>query len=397
MSVNKHVRQICYCFLLLLSCSVFAQKTKTQLEQEKRDNLRKIAEAEKILNDTESERKATLGQLQALNQQIAAREGLIVSLNEEIGMLDGEISDLSIVVNALQHDLRNLKEEYASMIYSSYRANSAFNKLTFLFAAETFNQLFLRLKYLEQYSEARKIQVEKIEEVSRELDDQRNEVEVKRAEQRTLLGQQLSENQKLLKLKSKQNSLAQELNEREKELREELAERKDAVDRLDNLIAEIVRLEVERSKSLSSEAVADEEELTASFESFKNKLVWPVTGFVSSKFGKHPHPVLKGIVLDNSGIDIQTNKNAEVKSVHDGRVIAVAFAPGMNNVVMLQHGEYYTLYARLKDVRVKKGSIVRKNDTVGQVFTDKNGVSEVHFEVWKNKVKLNPEQWLSTK
>lgn len=398
MSVNRYLKQSFICILLVLSFTAVAQKTKTQLEQEKRENLKKIAEAEKILSDTESERKATLGQLQALNQQISAREGLIESLNQEIGLLDGEISDLSIIVNALLSDLKNLKQEYAAMIYSSYKANTGFSKLTFLFSSKTFNQLFLRLKYLEQYAEARKIQAQKIEEVSIELDDQKNEVETKRAEQRTLLSQQLAENKKLLELKSKQNNLARELSTREKELKEELAERKNAVDRLDNLIAEIVRREVERSKTLSSEAIADEEELTASFESFKNKLAWPVaSGFVSSRFGTHPHPVLKGIVVDNSGIDIQTGKNTEVKSVHDGKVIAVAFAPGMNNVVMLQHGEYYTLYARLKEVRVKKGSIVKKQDIVGEVYTDKNGVSEVHFEVWKNKVKLNPEQWLSPK
>lgn len=398
MSISNILKHSCFLLLLLCSFSAFPQKTKTDLEQEKRENLRRIAEAEKILNDTESEKKATLGQLRALNQQISAREGLISSLSEEINLLNGEIGDLSILVNALQNDLKNLKEEYAAMIYASYKANSGFSKLTFLFSATTFNQLFLRLKYLEQYAETRKLQAEKIEEVSNELDDQRSRVEIKRSEQRTLLNQQMAENMKLLRLKAKQSGLVQELTKKEKELRDELAERKEALDRLDQLIAEIVRTEIERSKTLSSTAIANEEEITASFEMNKNKLGWPVSsGFVASKFGMQPHPVLKGIVVDNRGVEIQTSKGAQVRSVHSGKVITVAFAPGMNNVVMIQHGEYFTLYARLKEVKVKKGSIVNKDDLIGQVYTDKNGVSELHFEIWKNRVKLNPEQWLSVK
>ena len=399
MSVSDMPKYVLWTVLLFCSITLtYGQKTKSQLEKEKRENLSKIAEAEKILSDTESERKATIGQLRALNQQISAREGLISSLNEEIALLDGEITDLNIIVSALQADLKQLKAEYAAMIYSSYKANHGYSQLTFLFSAATFNQLFMRLKYLEQYSDARKLQAQQIEEVSRELDGQRNEVQIKRSEQQVLLNQQLAENEKLLRLKNKQSNLVQELTKKEKQLKRELAERKEALDRLDKLIAEIVRKELERSKTLSSKALADEEELTANFEQMKTKLTWPVqSGFVSSKFGKQPHPVLKGITVDNRGVEIQTNKDSPVKSVHQGKVITVAFAPGMNNVVMVQHGEYFTLYARLKEVHVKKGSIVEKDDLIGTVYTDNSGVTEVHFEVWKNYAKLDPEKWLSPK
>ncbi len=399
MSVSNMPKYVLWAMLLLCSATLsYGQKTKSQLEKEKRENLSKIAEAEKILSDTESERKATIGQLRALNQQISAREGLISSLNEEIALLDGEIKDLNIIVSALLSDLKQLKAEYAAMIYSSYKANHGYSQLTFLFSAATFNQLFMRLKYLEQYSDARKLQAQQIEEVSKELDGQRNEVQIKRAEQQVLLNQQLAENEKLLRLKNKQSNLVQELTKKEKQLKRELAERKEALDRLDKLIAEIVRKELERSKTLSSKALADEEELSANFEEMKTKLSWPVqSGFVSSKFGKQPHPVLKGITVDNRGVEIQTNKDSPVKSVHQGKVITVAFAPGMNNVVMVQHGEYFTLYARLKEVHVKKGSIVGKDDLIGTVYTDNSGVTEVHFEVWKNYAKLDPEKWLSPK
>lgn len=399
MSASKLFRLLGFVFCVLLASSgLFGQKTKNQLEQEKRENLSKIAEAEKILNDTESEKKVTIGQLQALNQQISAREGLIKSLNEEVSLLNGEISDLSIIVNALQNDLKNLKSEYAEMIYNSYKANQGYSRLTFLFSAQTFNQLFMRLKYLEQYSEARQLQVKQIEKVTEELGQQKNQVEIKRAEQKTLLDQQLAENQKVNKLISRQNKLIQDLTKKEKDLKKELADRKKSVEKLDNLIAEIVRKEIERAKTLSSAATNNEESFSANFESNKGKLLWPVSsGFVASKFGKHPHPVMKGIIEDNPGVDIQTQKEELIKCVHDGKVVQIAYVPGMFNVVILQHGEYYTVYSRLKEVKVKKGNLVKRSDDIGVVHTDQDGVSEVHFEVWKNYTKLNPELWLSPK
>ncbi|MFT4833723.1 MAG: septal ring factor EnvC (AmiA/AmiB activator) [Marinoscillum sp.] len=375
-----------------------AQKSKTKLEQEKRENLNKIAEAEKILKDTESIKNATLGQLKAINQQIQAREGLITALNQEVGLLNGEITELGFIVNALQRDLVNLRKEYAAMINSSYKANKGYSKLTFLFSSRTFNQLFMRLKYLEQYTKARKIQAAQIESVKDELAQQRNIVTAKRTEQKTLLNQQLNENKKLLGLKDKQSGLVQELTNKQKELKKELADRKLAVERLDNLIADIVRSELERSKTLSSAAIADDGVLTGAFESNKSKLEWPVSsGFVSSKFGKHAHPVIKGVIQDNPGVDIQTSRDEIVKSVYDGKVIQIAYVPGMYNVVILQHGEYYTVYSRLKEVSVKKGTTIKQNEALGKVHTDNNGVSEVHFEVWKNFAKLNPELWLSPK
>lgn len=391
-------RLLGFILLIFFSCLCQAQKTKSQLENEKRENLKKIAEAEKILTDTEHQRRATIGQLRAINQQITAREDLINALNEEVGLLDGEIGDLNIIINSLQNDLTSLKEEYAAMIKAAYKANQGYSKLTFLFSASTFNQLFMRLKYLEQYADARKVQAKQIEIVAGELTNQKNQVQIKRSEQQILLNQQVVENKKLLSLKAKQSNVIVSLSKREKQLKSELNSRKVAVDKLDNLIAEIVKKELERTKSLSSVALANEDEVSSLFEKKKNKLAWPVsTGFVSSKFGKHAHPIMKGIYEDNPGIDIQTSQNASVRSVFEGKVVAVAIVPGMNNVVMIQHGNYYTLYARLKEVQVKKGQKVALNSILGTVYSDKDGVSEVHFEVWKEYQKLNPQSWLTSK
>ena len=281
------------------------------------------------------------------------------------------------------------------MIYSSYKANRGFNILTFLFSAETFNQLNQRLKYLEQYADARKVQAEQIQVVAEELDQQRGEVEVKRDEQQVLLDQQLKESQKLLVLKNQKSSLVAQLTKKEGELRREVTNRKKSIDRLDATIAELVRRELESNNAPSSASAISLEEITSSFEQRKTKLNWPVaSGFISKKFGTQPHPVLKRIKTENNGIDIQTNEQETVRSVFDGEVKMVGYLQGMNNFVMVKHGSYFTVYSRLKSVSVQKGQAINAMDELGEVFTDSDGISELHFEVWKDFTKLDPEKWL---
>lgn len=386
---------VCACAISIPS---LAQKTKRDLENEKKENLRKIVEAERILLETASRKAVTLGQLQALNQQIKARQSLINFVTSEIDVLNIEISDLSIVVSSLQNDLKNLKREYAEMIYASYKANRGNSKLMFLFSARSFNQLVQRMKYLEQYSDTRRLQAEQIMKVTHELSMQRSEVETKKGKQQTLLTQQIRESRKLASSKQRQSAFIVALNKKESQLRKEVYERKKAIEKLNTLIANIVDSEFEESKSVSTAVAASEAELSRLFERKKNKLEWPVnSGFISSKFGKQKHPVLKRITVINDGIGIQTQKNTKVKAVFEGVVSRIAFIESMNNIVIVRHGDYFTVYARLKDVDVKKGQRVKENDIIGEVYTNRDGISELEFQVWKKRTKLNPENWLALK
>ena len=392
------IRLVFLFFLFSFPGMLSAQKTKGQLEREKKENLRRIAQAERILTETTNEKKVTLGQLQALNQQIRARQTLVNSIAYERRLLDGEINDLKIVVSSLHNDLKDLKEEYAEMIYSSYKANKGNSKLMFLFSANSFNQLLKRLKYLEQYSEARKIQAEQIEVVTRELDQQKSSVVKKRAEQEVLLDQQIRESRKLANSKQKQSNLVAQLTKKEKQLRKEVSRRKIAIENLNRLIASIVDSEVEKSRSVSTAVAASEAETSRLFESNKTKLNWPVSsGFVSSKFGKQQHPVLKRIMVINDGIGIQTERDTKVKPVFEGVVTSISSISGMNNVIIIKHGDYYTVYARLRRINVKKGQRVIPSDVIGEVFTNKDGISELEFQVWKERTKLDPEKWLTMK
>lgn len=375
--------------LLLLSAS--AQKTRQQLEQEKKDNLARIAQAEKILTETEKEKNATLGQLQALKNQISARTALIRGMETEIDFLESEIKEINSVIRSLEGDLKRLKEEYAAMIYSAYKANQGYSTLTFLFSSGTFNQLFMRLKYLDQYAESRRTQAEQIEKVTQELQLQRGEVQARRDEQEKILNQTLAENQKLIGLRAKQDNLVQELSKKEKELRAEVEKRRKALASLDKLIAEAIEREARKTNVAD---VAD----NASFETMKSKLVWPVNnGFIASKFGRQPHPVLENIYVENSGVSIQTKEGEAARAVSGGVVTMVADSPGMQRVVMVRHGQYITIYARLKDVKVTTGQTLNRNDVLGTVHTDAEGSTQLEFQVWKGNTKLDPEEWLVKK
>lgn len=387
---NIHKYVFTFFIVFTISFTLFAQKSRKDLEREKTENQRRISEAEKILEQTETEKVASIGQLKALNRQIKAREDLIKSIKGEVSYLNEEIKEITYIISSLEGDLEQLRKEYASMIYSSSKAKKGVNRLTFLFSAKSFNQLLMRLKYLEQYSELRKNQVQQIEKVRDALTGQRESEQLKREEQSGLLSEQIRENNKLLSLKTRQTKLVNQLNSRQKELTTELAQRKKSIENLDKLIAELIKREMEGETKTPINLA-----LSESFEKNQSKLPWPVgSGFISSAFGRHPHPVLRGIMVENQGVDIQTQDSEHVKAVFDGEVATVAFVPGMNNVVIVKHGEYYTLYAKLKKVDVKKGEHVTTAQTIGQVFTDKDGISEVQFQVWRNQQKMDPSKWL---
>lgn len=381
------------------------QLSKASLEQQKQENLRRIKEAESILFETRSKKEATLGQLAALSAQIEASQDLIGLLNQEVQMLDQEIGELNLVIEALEADLRQLKKEYGKMVVSAYKANRGFTKLTFIFSAPTFNQMLRRIKWIEQYGRARRMQAEQITKVQQALAEQQQAVKNKRADQSELLLQQQSQSEQLISLKQEQDKTIQQLSRQESKIRTDIAQRKKELKQLDEMIAKLVREEIERArreaeaaakKSKSASAMPLTPEATAlgaSFEGAQTRLLWPVSsGFISSKFGQHQ--VYKTVKMENTGVEIQTRENAGVRAVFDGQVRRVFFVPGMNNVVMIQHGDYFTVYARLKEVHVQPLQQVKAKDNIGTVATNTEGVSELHFEIWKREQKLNPEQWL---
>jgi septal ring factor EnvC (AmiA/AmiB activator) len=140
---------------------------------------------------------------------------------------------------------------------------------------------------------------------------------------------------------------------------------------------------------------ADEAKLASSFAALRGRMPFPVpSGFISDHFGVHKHPLLKGVMINNNGIDIQTSPGSPVHSVYDGVVQSVVNIPGINMVVAIQHGDYFTVYSKLANVSVNVGTRVRTGQRIGSVASDEDGTAEINFQVWKNTVRQNPESWL---
>jgi septal ring factor EnvC (AmiA/AmiB activator) len=254
------------------------------------------------------------------------------------------------------------------------------------------------LQYLNQYAEARRKQVEQINAVREMLSLQIASIQAKKEEQANLLKAQLVEKNKLVALKEKEQAAISSLNSREKELREELQKRNKALATLDKLIDEIIKKEIEEAaKAKSKAATATTKGLSEDFSKNKARLPWPVKGFISQHFGISKDPILKGVERNNPGIEIQTTPNTQVKCVSGGKVSSVAIIQGFNKAIIINHGDYFSVYAKLASVSVKKGQTLTAGQSIGTVYTDDDGIAELHFEIWKSFSKLNPEQWLVKK
>lgn len=390
---------------------------RVRLETAKRENLQKIQEINKIIEKTEQKKEASVGKLNAIGERINKQTKQIDIISENQQLLENEAQELSKVTTELSGNLEKLKAEYSKMIYSSAKPSNKFNKLSFLFSSANFNQLVRRYKYLQQYSQARAKQAVLIQKVRTELLAEQVNVLRKKQEQEAVLREKITETQNLQNLKGKQSDVVSQLNQKEKILKNQLASNKQAVERLENMIAKIVEREIKRSQerelndrkrennpkdkniepsnNKSITMNAEESKLATSFSALRGRMPWPVgSGFISDHFGVHNHPVLKGIKTNNNGIDIQTNAGNDVKVVYDGIVQSVVSIPGANMIVAVQHGDYFTVYSKLSNVNVSNGQKINAGQKIGVVATDNDGTSEINFQVWKNFDKINPEKWL---
>jgi septal ring factor EnvC (AmiA/AmiB activator) len=280
------------------------------------------------------------------------------------------------------------------------------NKWVYLLSSQNLNILFLRWRYLSQFNEFTKFKNKEIIALQNKIRESNEFIsEVKQHKSEQLLQEQLSAEQ----IKKKQDESAKKLevlSAQETELKKELDRKKIVKDKLNQAIERIIFSQIKETKEKiyvrkQSNTIKDRElnqtEIATSdnFENNKNKFPWPISsGHISSRFGTQSHPTLKGVIVENNGIDIKSKGAREVKAIYDGEVVGITKVTGMNYMVILRHGNYYSVYSNLDKVVVNKGSRVNTLQNLGVINTDENGISTVHFELWKDKNKLNPESWL---
>jgi septal ring factor EnvC (AmiA/AmiB activator) len=290
----------------------------------------------------------------------------------------------------------------------------------FIFSSKDFHQAYLRIKYLQQYTEYRKEQATKITNITRKLGNKLRLLESQKNEKLNLLKNKEFEKQKLFGEKEEQNKNIQQLSQKEKVLLKTLRDHEQSVQRLQDAIERIIAEEVRRVNEIKRKntntskgrtnpgkaentkteyvySLTDEDiKLSSSFEKNKGKLPWPVDhGNISDFFGEQPHAELKGIMIKNNGINIETTSGSPAKSIFEGVVTGIITIPNFNYVVIIRHGEFLTVYSNLKTVSITKGDKVKTLQQIGIIHSDPNtNKTKIHFEIWKGKVLLNPSSWI---
>ncbi len=389
---------------LTVNSPVYSQDKKAKLQASKQQIEKEIEYNNKLLKETKKTKKITLNQLIILKRQISSREKLIQNINSQIKTVDEQISLNNEILKELNSDLKNLKDEYAKMIFYAYKNRNTYDKLMFVFSSKDFNQAYKRIKYFQQYTAYRRNQAELIIKTENEINKTIEKLKGVKAE-KVLLVQSLEDEKNNLNLEKKQqNSTFRKLTSKEKELKAAIRKKEKAARKLEKeiekIIAEEIRLASKKSGTTETSGFAltpSELKLSKDFASNKGRLPWPVNrGIISSTFGTHAHPVLKNIKTKNNGIDILTDKDEEARAVFGGTVTRVISIPNYYYVVMVRHGEYLSVYSNLMEVNVKKGDVVAAKQKLGVIHTDtKNAKTELHFELWKGKSLLNPENWLA--
>ncbi len=391
--------------LLLLVNSGYSQE-KNKLLQEKQKIEKDINLASNLLKKVRKNKKASYNEFVLVKKQIQSREELIQNINRQYRKINKQIEVNTTLLKDLNTDLEVLREEYATVIYNAYKTRNPYNKLMFIFASEDFNQAFRRLKYLQQYSEFRKKQVEDIEATKIEIQKTIELLEIQREEKIALLSAEKMEKNKLLEEKKKKNEIIKNLSKKEKDLRKQIKanekKRKELAKRIKKIIAaEIAKANKKSGKGKSKTFALTPEELTLSnnFANNKGKLPWPVErGIISEDFGKHAHDFLKHVQVNNRGINILSKENSKARAVFNGTVSVVMKMQGYHTLVMIKHGNYITVYANLINVTVKKGDKVKTKQNIGTIYTSViDNKTELHFELWKNKALNNPKPWLAPK
>lgn len=393
--------------LLLAGTACFAQQSRKDLEDKRKKLLKEIEQTSTLLKQTKEDREATFSRYVTLQKQISKRQQLIETLQAEKQFLQQSMERSIGVVEALNEDVGKLKEEYTNMARHAYRQHLKKSDLLFLISSKSFNDAFQRWQYLKQYDRYRQKQAHLILDTQLTLMAKIKSLEDRRIEKEQLLASELRHSEMLgLELTAK-NRLLEDLKGDEAQLAHELEVKRTAAQKLSNAIESIIKAEMERTaratasaanKTSVPSATPEAVNLSRDFQNNQGRLPWPVkNGVITSQFGRQPHPAIKTVEITNNGIDIRTDVNSPVLAVFGGTVVGTQFVPGYDYMVILQHGNYYTVYSNLEEVKVRKGDSVKIRQTLGIVSTDrKTSMSEVHFEIWKDKTRLNPQDWVGS-
>jgi len=383
--------------LLGLGVSTAWTQSRSELERRRKALLEDIERTNRELSSTQKNRQTALARYLTLQNQIRNREPLMLTLDQEIEYMTNSIERANIAVEALDQDLARLKSEYADALRTAYRHKMASSFLVFLLSSDGFNEAFRRWQYIRQYEKYRRRQADAIAQTQQTLANKVNMLVQQKADKQQLLQDYQTQQLMLAGELRTKNDLLRTLRQDEKRLAGQLAQQQQAHERLNRAIEEVIRAEMAARKSnekteAGASARAADLRLSANFQDNRGRLPWPVSqGRITRFFGTQPHPKLKAVKIDNNGIDIQVKGDPLVRSVFSGTVVSTSFIPGYKNTVIVKHGDFYSVYSNLDVVKIKRGTDLRGGELIGRLS---EADPLLHFEIWKEKSRMNPQDWL---
>lgn len=402
-----------FCYLSLPSMS----QSKEELQDKKEQLQSEIDLTNELLKQAKLEKNSTVNTLSTLKRKIGIREEMISTLNIEIALFNARIQQMEIEVASIEEGISQkkaalvaLKKEYSQMVYYAFQNRSQYDRLAFIFSSNSFHQAYKRVKYFQQYSRFRKQQADRILMKEKELVEEALQLKQRRAlllVEKNKKSRVLSNNQKektqLDSEKEQQEQLVNELSKKEKNLTNDLKQKEKQAQALEAQIRLIIEAEIKKAKAAAASSgtpsfsmTPEQKELAENFTANKGTLPWPVNrGVITQQFGKQKHPVLAGIETYNNGIKITTEKGASVRAIFDGTVSRILSIPGAGKAIIINHGDYFSVYNNLSDVMVISGQLIKTKQELGLVSTNpKSKETITELQIWKGNKKLNPAQWL---
>ena len=397
-----------YCVLIIaiiFSSLTHAQSKKQQQLEERRQELnRQIAQLGSLLSTGKQEQKSIISRVEDLNYKVSVRQNLISITNQQANLLTREINNNQKSITSLRNRLKVLKEEYAAMIVKSYKSKSEQSKVMFLLSSSNFQQAYKRLEYLKQYANYQKKQGEEIKVQTIKLQDLNIGLAKQKKDKQKLIDENRTAKKELDKELKQHKSLMASIKKDLNKYTAQIRTRQREADKIDKEIEKIIRDAIASSnkkagRSTSSKTFAltsEGKKLDANFALNKGKLPWPVKrGAVTLRYGNQRSAIDKNIPIKSSGVKISTNKNEKVRAIFDGTVLQIMTPKNGNNVIMIKHGNFITIYKNLSKIYIKKGDKVKSKQDIGEVLTNSAfGGTVLQFGIYKNGKYLNPAHWI---
>jgi septal ring factor EnvC (AmiA/AmiB activator) len=423
-------------FICMTSLLWSQDSQQEKLEARKAQIQKEIRENEALLKTVKKKEKTAVNVIIIQANKIKLKEKLINTTEKQAKLLSNDMYINQMQINKLKKELAVLKEDYAEMIVKSYKSRSEQSRAMFILSSENFLQAYKRAQYMKQYTSFRKMQGEEIKSKTNQLTGYNEKLNVQKTAKKKLIAENEKERLSLLKEKNEQQKLVNSIQKDKKKITADIKKKQQetrAIERqIDRLIraaiaeanrkaaleAAMKKAEAEaksgdtkeeiktRAKAIVSSAPAvstskivltpEAKIIADNFKANRGRLPFPVEkGFISLGYGNQPHPVFKTVTVHNSGVEITTEQGSNARAVFDGEVTSVMVLSPVNKAVMIQHGDYFTVYQNLSSVSVSKGDKVSRKQTIGKVRTSGEGKTVIKFLILQNTTYNNPAGWLS--